>query len=284
MLQNPTLVTSSIIIIAIVIAFIFQFLQKQRNKTTENKISTDTFGHPEEIKTLLMMALRQKASLTIKINARGNAFISSIVEIPSFENPPTLLIDALSPKEGNEQIVKSEFISAEFSLKESINGYLIPYKFTSHLLQLENYQGYPALRISFPKTIKKIQRRMYLRVKPSIKEPIVITLSLGNQDAQEFVYDISGGGLSFYTDLNASVLWTGKLIDSVSFVLPDGTAITSKLTVSSFSEKTEVINGKHKHFFCSAEFVELTEKSRQNIIQYVMKREREELKKAQLKI
>jgi c-di-GMP-binding flagellar brake protein YcgR len=280
MYLNTTLIISSILICIIGIAYLFHFVQQQRSSALGKLVHANILENFEDIKNVLGIAQEQKVPLAIRVNARGNSFNSSIVEISLSSNPPTLLIDALFPNEGNGHIVKSEFISVEFFLKKSSKDYLnIPYMFSALFLRLEDYQGYPTLRISFPKIIKRDQRRNYLRIKPLKNEPIPITLKLGEQETKEVVYDISGGGIGFCTNLNKSVLFKGRLIDSVLFTLPDGAKITSKLTVSLFSKEKHIINDVPLHYFCRAEFVELSEKSREKIIQYVIKKEREDITK-----
>ena len=88
-------------------------------------------------------------------------------------------------------------------------------------------------------------------------------------------------GVGFYTNLDRSVLWPGNKIKSMSFNLPDGTEITSQLIVRWVTKNVpdEIVNKKHLHFYCGAEFAELNEALRKKIILYIIEIEREELRR-----
>lgn len=284
--QYAILLISLIFIITFLIAFLFQLWQKRQGKqATANILDANIFNTYNEIKTVLVKTQEQRLPIIIRKNAKGNSFNSSLIKIDSSSNSPTLLIDSLIPEEGNELMANSKFISVDFALTETDNEHSsIPYTFNALYLQRETYQGHPALRLSFPKIIQRNQRRNYNRVEPSASEPIEITLNLGNIKAKENVVNISGGGVGFYSNLDESVLRLGKKIDSISFSLPDGTEITSQLIIRWVTKNIpkEILNKKHYHSYCGAEFIDLDKDLREKIVQYVIKRERDDLKKHSL--
>jgi c-di-GMP-binding flagellar brake protein YcgR len=281
--QDAIIIIVLIFVLVSLTAFIFQFWQKYQNKKALAKLlDANTINTYGDIKTILVMAQEQRIPLVIKRNAKGKPFSSFPIKIDNDPKSSTILIDSLFPEEGNELISGSQFISVAFFLKNTESEYLnIPYVFNASYIRGETYRSYPALRISFPKTIKRNQRRNYNRVEPSIGEPISITLKLEDEEVIENMDNISGGGIGFYTNLDKSILWPGNKIKSASFTLPDGTEITTQLIVRWITKNVpeEIASKKGLHFYCGTEFIELDNTSRKKIIQYILKREREELRK-----
>ena len=279
--QGSVILISSVFIIFFAIAVIYQHWQKrQLERNLARVLDADVLNSFEDIKTILTMAQEQRIPLAVRKNGRGKAFNSFLVKTDY--SASALLIDNLIPEEGNELMVDSRFVDVEFFFKNTKEKYLnIPYNFHGIYLRRENYQNHPAMRISFPESINRHQRRDYNRVTPSAEEPIEIILKLKNGDATETMANISGGGVGFYTNLDKSVLSPGKKINSASFNLPDGTEITSQLIVRWISKKVplEIINKKKLHFYCGAEFAELDRALRKKIILYIIEREREELRR-----
>jgi len=279
--QEAVILISSIFIIVFAIASIYQQWQKrQLEKTLARVLDADVLNSFEDIKTILTMAQEQRVPFAVRKNGRGKPFNSFLIKTDYSSS--ALLIDSLIPEEGNELMVDSRFVDVEFFFRNTKKEYLnIPYNFHVVYLRRENYQNHPALRISFPESINRNQRRDYNRVEPSIEEPIEIILKLKDGEAIETVVNISGGGVGFYTNLDRSVLSPGNKIKSASFNLPDGTEITSQLIVRRVTRNIpgEIINKKNLHFYCGAEFAELDEALRKKIILYIIEREREELRR-----
>ena len=279
--QEAVILISSIFIIGFAIALIYQQWQKrQLERTLARVLDADVLSSFEDIKTILSMAQKQRVPFAVRKNGMGKPFNSFLVKTDYSSS--ALLIDSLIPEGGNELMVDSKFVGVEFFFKNTKEEYLnIPYTFHTVYLRRENYQNHPALRISFPESIKRNQRRDYNRVEPSIEEPIKITLELKDGKVIENMANISGGGVGFYTNLDKSVLWLGNKIKSVSFNLPDGTEITSQLIVRWVTKNVpdEIVNKKRLHFYCGAEFAELNEALRKKIILYIIEIEREELRR-----
>jgi len=279
--QIAVILISSIFIIGFAIALIYQQWQRRQLKRILARVlDADVLDSFEDIKTILSMAQKQRVPFAVRKNGRGKPFNSFLIK-PDYSSS-ALLIDSLIPEGGNELMVDSKFVDIEFFFKNTKKEYLnIPYTFHAVYLRRENYQNHPALRISFPESIKRNQRRDYNRVEPSIEEPIKIILKLKDGEAIETVANISGGGVGFYTNLDKSVLRPGNKIKSASFSLPDGTEITSQLIVRWVTKNVpdEIVNQKHLHFYCGAEFAELDGALRKKVILYIIEREREELRR-----
>ena len=102
-----------------------------------------------------------------------------------------------------------------------------------------------------------------------------------DREVTENLDNISGGGVGFYTNLDESILQRGQKIDLASFALPDGTEITSKLIIRWINKNIpeEIKNRKQFRFYCGAEFMDLDKALREKIVKYVLKKERDDLKK-----
>ena len=226
------------------------------------------------ILAVLNAVILQKARFRIRMNNRGRSFNSSLVRL----DYPYLLIDALFPFEGNEIIDESEFITADFVIEE--NG-RIPYTFRSKYIRKEQVDGYEALRIEFPEAIKRDQKRYYHRITPHVNEKTYVEFIINNESVREKIANISGGGLGFYTNLRSDVLWPGKRLSPV-YIFLNGTTVKSSMAVVNLMHQADIpvlINGRPRHYYCGAEFLDIDEKMRSKIIKYVVNSERKYLKR-----
>jgi hypothetical protein len=83
-----------------------------RKKLQSTRIlSLDVIEDPLDVNAFLNKIIQQNARLIIRLNNSGKSFNSSLLKIDT----PTLLIDALSPYEGNELIDHSNFINVNFN-------------------------------------------------------------------------------------------------------------------------------------------------------------------------
>lgn len=281
--QNVVLIISLMFGIVIIVAFIFQLRQKQQRKKDLSKVlDANLINTHEDIKAILKMVQEERVPFVVKKNGRGKTFKSFLIKTNFSPKSPIIMIDSLVPEEGNELVLDSQFISIEFFLKKTESEYFnTPYIFNAIYLKTETYKGHPALRLSFPGNIKRTQRRNYNRIEPSREGPINITLILEDREVTENLDNISGGGVGFYTNLDESILQRGQKIDLASFALPDGTEITSKLIIRWINKNIpeEIKNRKQFRFYCGAEFMDLDKALREKIVQYVLKKERDDLKK-----
>ena len=281
--QNVVLMISLMFGMVIIVAFIFQLRQKQqREKDLSKVLDANLINTHKDIRAILKMVQEERVPFVVRKNGRGKTFNSFLINTNFSPKSPTILIDSLVPEEGNELVLDSQFISIEFFLKKTESEYFhTPYTFNAIYLNSETYKGHPALRLSFPKNIKRTQRRDYNRIEPSREEPINVTLTLKDRKVTENVVNLSGGGVGFYTNLDESVIQLGKKIDLASFALPDGTEITSKLIIRWISKNVpeEIRSRKRCYLYCGAEFIDLDKVLCEKIIKYVLKKERDDLKK-----
>lgn len=259
-------------------AYYLYRLQSRRNEKRVRILHAEKIDHPDDIKTMLGTVMQQKVRLIIRFNNRKRSFASSLLSI----TPDKLFIDSLFPEEGNELIEYSHFITVEFLIKKPDYDRLnLPYTFRSSFIRPDYFKDYPALLISFPEYIVRNQKRNYLRINPPVKEPLHIQFIIDEKTFKEKIINISGGGVSFYTNLVRSVLWPGRIIDAITIILPDAFVITCSLIIhkNSRNEKPVFIEGKPIYYYCGAEFTGINRETREKIVRYVVERERTELKR-----
>jgi len=224
----------------------------------------------------------QRVRISIELNGRGTSYNSLLLEAKHLGTPPTLLIDSLFPKEGNELIQYSDFIKVDFSVLESgQTRQNIPYSFTATFIQGENLEGYPAFRISYPEEIKREQKREYMRISPSVNEPLYITFDLEGKKTSEKIANISAGGVGFYTNLDKDVLWPDRKFGNVFIDLPGSVVIQCLVIVYTLSkiDYPVLIDNKPYHHYCGAQFVDIEKETREKLVNYILEQERNALKR-----
>ncbi|MEI6125632.1 MAG: PilZ domain-containing protein [Pseudomonadota bacterium] len=237
-------------------------------------IAFDATDDPQLIRSVLEVALENRCKFKVRLNNRGQSFSSSLVKLEE----SSMLIDVLFPYEGNDLIMYSNFISIEFIVKLIAH---VPYTFDTLCMNNEIYNKYPAIRVMLPKSIMRDQKRNYHRVEPSINDPVYIKFMLDGNLVTEKVANISGGGIGFYTNLGTTILWHKREIRNVTITTPEPVVLNS-ITIVYMTNQAKypvLIGGKPYYYYCGAEFLNIDNRLREQIIHYVIDKEREELKR-----
>ncbi|MCP4717537.1 MAG: hypothetical protein GY868_20645 [Deltaproteobacteria bacterium] len=253
------------------------FLQRLLKKPKSIKIA-DIIRDAADIESILLKAIDQKQRLRVRMNERKRTFLSMLLKTSRSH----ILIDGLFPEEGNDLIDDADFITIDFTMRESVTDILqIPYSFKSAYIRQERHKGYPALRINFPESIQRVQRRQYLRISPPVNAPLFVTFELDNKSHTEKIANISGGGVGFYTNHSRATLCPGLRLTTVTIDLPDYIAFTcpASIHINTQIEQPVIIDSKPYYFFCGVEFEGIKEETRETIIRYVVEKERAELKR-----
>jgi len=276
-----------ILIIALIAVLILGMIYNATSKIIVSKINKnnlsqiDFINNPSDIHNMLNLAINGKARIKLKINNREPSYNTSIIKKESILNHHTLLIDSLFPPEGNDKIQHSKSVVAEFSIKGiETKSQRIPYSFTTNYIDQREFKNFKSLRISFPKAINRGQKRDFLRVEPSVNQPLFIKLKIKDNIMTQKIENISAGGLNFYTNLTKTILWPGKKIEKVLITLPDQSHIKCPVVIKSIFQNNDpiIIEGKRYFYSCGAKFIGINNNVRDNIIKYVLEKERNELK------
>ena len=242
----------------------------------------DLVTDPHDIRTLIDTAIAQKTRIKIKLNNRGQAYTSSIINIAPMMDESTLMIDSLFPPEGNEKIQYARLVNVEYTIKENKKGSeKIPYSFNAGYIEHREYDNFDAVRLTFPDSISRGQKRSFMRIEPSVNEPLFIKFKVNGKKMTQKIENISAGGVSFYTNLAKTILWPGKRIDKVVITLPDNHTIKSPVIIRSLMQNSDpvIIDGRRYFYACGAQFTDINNTTRDVIIKYVLEKERKQLKR-----
>lgn len=138
------------------------------------------------------------------------------------------------------------------------------------------FEPLPMVFLSRPFSIKKIQRREHVRVPTSLK----IEYSFVNKSNLDGVYhstflrDLSGGGAQFITNKSLS---KGTELKVKIYLPSEVIECQAKVRWS----KEEIIDNQSR-FFVGVQFINISERDREEIIKYVFFRQRELIKKGVL--
>ena len=115
---------------------------------------------------------------------------------------------------------------------------------------------------------------------PPVNEPLYFECSIGGKKLKEKIANISGGGISFYTNLGKSVFLPGRILSNITISLPGDILIQCSFTVRKHSQNEQpvFIDGIQIFNYCGGEFSNIEETTRDKVIKYVVERERLALK------
>jgi c-di-GMP-binding flagellar brake protein YcgR len=172
----------------------------------------------------------------------------------------TVIIDTVLPKHGNQHIESSKSIRVEYK----IDG-VLHYFDTRFIRMVEG--RLPSIKIAFPSSVKKVQKRKFFRVSPSVDNPIIVEVKEG---FVEKVGDISENGLTFFTRRSDKEIKIEMVFERMKFSLPKADKeIIAKVLVRCFTKGSELKNR------CGVEFINISLQDKDSLAQYVTVRQRE---------
>lgn len=255
---------------------------KARSKRLYIRDGITDIQTPQSIQKVLNLAAKGKVPLSIRLGDSENTYTSYLLRIGEEKKERFVYMDALVPEEGNDLISEAGTVHVSFVLREDpYSQRNIPYEFSTQFLKQTRSGGFRELVFKFPEGLLRKQRREYLRVRPPEREPIYIKFNVGEVEHRFKIWDISGGGVAFVTDLNDEILPVGAELKDAMIEI-NGTPAVRCIAV--IHKKTALGGyiagaGKKGAFICGAMFKEIEEEDRQLIIKYVVAVEREELRR-----
>ncbi len=282
--MNPFEILFIVLLAIFIFGLIFNTTTKLITSKIKNKIlpKNNLINDLNDLQNLIHTTIKQKSRIKLKINNKGQSYSSSIIKIESMLGSHTLILDSLFPPEGNDKIQYSKFVNAEFNIKETDKSKMhIPYSFESNYIDHKEYDNFDAIRLTFPNSINRGQKREFLRIEPSINNPLFIKFEVNHKKMTQKIENISAGGVCFYTNLVKTVLWPGKRIEKAIITLPDKSQIKCPIIIRSLLQNSEpvIIDGKRYFHNCGAQFMGISNNTRDHIIKYVLEKERNELKR-----
>ncbi len=242
---------------------LFGFLRKDI-ETDVQVIFSDDLAMVTQIRKNLEYVCQKNIQLTVTLDERPTTYKSIFLEVGRYNN--FVIIDSLIPEHGNQLLMTSSKIRIDYAIEGIMHSF--DTKFIETIVE-----RFSSVRIAFPTFIKKIQRRKYLRVSPSIDKPITVKLTDG---INERIADISEGGLSIYTSFTESELAVGKVFERAMLKLPAANQdIITKGVVRNFiGGQGEAVKNK-----CGIEFMEMRLQDKGLIASYVLTRQKEIIQK-----
>jgi len=145
-----------------------------------------------EMKQKIMAFCEKKVPASVKVGDHSITFMSTL--IASDPGEKWLIIDTLIPELGNKYLKESDSIQIVCSENNIVHS------FSSTYIEETTYETYPSIKIAYPGSMEVLQRRSYVRVDPSISNPLIISCKVKRRPQLDInlpVRDISEGGLSF---------------------------------------------------------------------------------------
>lgn len=162
-------------------------------------------------------------------------------------------------------------IGKDATVEYMIDG--VGYTFETRSIDIEEMDG--CIKLRFPSRLAKIQKRRFFRIQTlSHVFDVIVNTETVSEKCQ--VSDISGGGISFLTDLGDDFLKPGMELKDLEFTLPNGYIVKTKGILRSHTATND--RDPRKRYRCGVEFVGLPESVRDKIVMYVFNRQKEEIK------
>ncbi len=228
-----------------------------------------------EIVSLLQSMMERNQLLSLLIKGGSESIITSILDIDDDED--SLVIDAAPSASLNDSILHSNRIGFE-ALYNNI-------RITFNVDQARecDFQGRPALKITIPESLIRLQRREYFRIATPIAKPLRVTFRVTKEDGTftsivTMMNNISAGGVGITDEKKVLDTTPGRIYEDCSLEMTDNTVVTVKLQVRDCKE-TKLASGKTVNRF-GCEFVDLPRAVLAAIQRFITKLEREQNAKA----
>jgi len=228
-----------------------------------------------EILSLLNSMMERNQLLSLLIKGGSESIITSILDID--EDEDSLVIDAAPSASLNDSILQSNRIGFE----ALYNNIRITFNVDKARECL--FQERPALKITIPESLIRLQRREYFRIATPIAKPLRVTFRVTKEDGTfatvvTMLNNISAGGVGITDEKKLLDTTLGRIYDDCSLEMTDNTVVTVKLQVRDCKE-TKLASGKTVNRF-GCEFVDLPRAVLAAIQRFITKLEREQNAKA----
>lgn len=224
-------------------------------------------NHPVQIAGILRRLQDAHALIHVSLPGQGNSWLSTIIEVQ--QNHGQLLIDELSPREGNGALQRARraIISAQ------IQG--VDISFATNLIESDEADGMLFYRMAMPETVRYWQRRDSFRAR--VSAATVVPVHIGRDDGTQLsgeLFDISIGGVGTRHKAPKGMLpLLGEVCKDCRIVLPGRQEITCALEIR------YVGNGDRNSLRIGARFVDIQRPSLKQVENFIAHLERENLRK-----
>ncbi len=220
----------------------------------------------KEIAFILKAIMQKGERVTAHFNQGSDLILTTLLDVDLDSN--RVVLDYGASETLNRKVQDARkiiFITAQDKVR---------IQFTVPHVQKISWEGEPALQISLPDSLVKLQRREYFRLSTPISKPLscVFPLEDGRKVSLTIV-DLSIGGIGVVNPPAGFRFEIGKTYQGCHFVLPDTGTIVTTLQIRNAFEIT-MKNGTHT-MRAGCMFVNLPGTMQSMIQRYIIKLERE---------
>ena len=180
-----------------------------------------------EIVFLLRAIQKRKLLVNLDLPGSRQIIVTSVLGVNETNN--TLILDSARGDALNHELLSGK--GAEFVTQ--LDGVSIT--FATGPVTLCEYEKLPALRITLPKSMIRLQRREHFRVPLPIANPVKCIVPSASQDDPEpittHIVDIGCGGVAIAETGGRLGTETGRILPNCKLLLPETDAIFTTLEV-----------------------------------------------------
>lgn len=219
---------------------------------------------------LFQLRAIQKRKLLVNLDIQGSRqiVVTSVLGVNETNN--TVILDSARGDALNRELLSGK--GAEFIAQ--LDGVSI--SFSTGPVTLCTYEKLPALRISIPKSLIRLQRREHFRVPMPIAKPVrCIVPSTSAEDPDPIsthIVDISCGGVALAETSGRIGTETGMILHDCRLLLPEADAVITSLEVRNTAQ-IRLQNGSFQNRL-GCKFVDLPNDMAARLQRFIMDIER----------
>lgn len=222
-----------------------------------------------EIIALLRGFKEKNQLISMFINNGAEVFITSVLEIDDTNN--VVIIDSAPSAEANQRIVEAPQVFFDGLLDR------ISIQFSSSRLQRTTFERRPALQMTIPSNLIRLQRRENYRINTPVSSPIKFLIPMEVDEVPQIgkfsLVDISCGGVAILDDQRILNLTVGTRYTDCQVDLPGIGLLEINLEIRNSQDLT-LLNGRTTRRVGCA-FLNLSSRTLATVQRYIMKLERE---------
>lgn len=222
-----------------------------------------------EIIALLRSIGEKNQLIRMLVQGEADVCVTSILEVDADNN--TVILDCSINTEQNQRILAAKSLSYETTLDK------IRILFESERVEKCTFEGAPALKITLPQALIRLQRREYYRMSTPVSNPVRVVIplpaELGGGSSSFPLADISCGGIAMLDNkllLGDSI---GKQYTDCRIELPEVGPIVTSLQIRNSLDLTLLNNKSNRRLGC--QFTDMARGALNSVQRYITKLERE---------
>ena len=226
-------------------------------------------GARREVVALLRQLGERNQSIRMLIRGQGDVCVTTILTIDPERD--IVLLDIPVDRDQHRRALEASQISFETTLDK------IRIMFSSGPLAASTYDGRPALQLTIPETLIRLQRREYYRMPTPVTNPVMVTIprapELGGGTQRFPLVDISCGGICIFDNKHELGNTVGSSYLLCKIDLPDVGPVTTTLQIRNSIDMTLLNNKAQRRLGCA--FVNMPRSGMAAVQRYITHLERE---------